>query len=163
MRSPTSWPRKAELKRAIVGGPPGSGKKLIEFIERSRDFTKALVSEKDLPEFAAQALQAATVSLAEKRRTDEAITAVDAAIEFGQIALDRGADLSAQLDHVTAVSLKAEIHRMRGEARPASEAAAKARALFSAIHAEDAEGQGLGDRFRQVADIIGAPATGGQP
>ncbi len=152
---------KAALQRFIDDRPLGKeNDALAFFMAKSHEFTKALVTERDLPEFAAQTLQAAAVSLAEKQRTEEAIKAVDAANELGQIALDRGADLSARLDYITSVSLKSEIHRLRGESAASSEATARAQALFSAIRAEDAEAQGLGERFRQVAEIIGASAGG---
>lgn len=158
---------RAALERTINGGPPGSERTaLLEFVTRSRDFSKALVSERDVPEFAAQTLQTAAVALAQKQKTDEALTAVDAAIELGQMALDRGAELSARFDHVTAVSLKSEIHRLRREFPASSEAAAQAQSLFSAIHAEDAEARGLGERYRQVADIVARltpPPAAGRP
>jgi hypothetical protein len=154
--------RRAALERAIASGSSGSqGPSLAEFITRSRQAVKALTSERDVPEYAAQTLQTAAVSLAEKKMTDEAVTAIDAAIELGQTALDRGADLSARLDHVTAVSLKSKILRLRGELP----AAARAKTLLSGIRVEDAEAQGLGERLRQVADTVGRPAppTGQKP
>lgn len=158
--------RRAALERAIASGSSGSqGPSLAEFITRSRQAVKALTSERDVPEYAAQTLQTAAVSLAEKKMTDEAVTAIDAAIELGQTALDRGADLSARLDHVTAVSLKSKILRLRGELPAAARAAARAKTLLSGIRVEDAEAQGLGERLRQVADTVGRPAppTGQKP
>jgi tetratricopeptide (TPR) repeat protein len=151
--------RKSALLRAIAGSPVGNERKtLSEFVTRSRDLTKALSAEKDLPEFAARTLQTAAVSLAQKQMTREAVDATDAAIEAGQTALDRGADLSAGLDHVAAIALKSQIHRMRGEAEASLEAAARAKTQFDTIKLQDAEAKGLGERFREVSNLVGRPS-----
>lgn len=153
--------QKAALQRMIAENIAGGERKaLVDFIASASELSKSLVSDKDIPELAAQTLQAGAVALAEKQETPEAMDAVDAAVEFGQTALDRGADLSARLDHITAVSLKSEIHRLRGDSQTSLEASSRARRLFSAIRGEDVDAQGLRERFRQIAEIIGRPAEG---
>lgn len=153
--------QKAALQRMIAeNAVGGESKALVDFIKSAKDLSKSLVYDKDIPELAAQTLQAAAVTLAEKQATLEAMDAVDAAVELGQTALDRGADLSARLDHITAVSLKSEIHRLRGDSQASLEASSRARQLFSAIRNEDVDAHGLRERFRQVAEIVRAPAEG---
>ncbi|UFW51097.1 MULTISPECIES: hypothetical protein [Bradyrhizobium] len=151
--------QKAALQRVIADNTSeGKGNALSDFIKSARDFSKSLASDKDLPALAAQMLQAAALTLAEKQELRKAMDAVDTAIELGQTALDRGADLSARLDHITAISLKSEIHLLRGDSQASLEASSRARQLFSTIRDEDVDAQGLRERFRQVAEIVRRPA-----
>lgn len=156
--------RKSALMPAIAGNPAGNERKtLSEFVTNSRGLTKALPAEKDIPEFAAQTLQTAAVALAQKQMTKEAADATEAAIETGQTALDRGADLPAGLDHIAAIALKSELHRIRGEAEASLEAGARAKALFSGISLQDAEAKGFGERYREVSNLVGTTAAGSRP
>jgi hypothetical protein len=146
--------RRAKLDRAIAKEPPASEHNaLAEFISSSRNYTKTLALEPGVPEFAAQALQVATVSLAGKRKLNDALIAADAAIDLRQEALKRGADLSARLDHAATISLKSEVLRLLGDTRLSSEIASQAKLLLSQISSKDIDQQGLAARYREVSEM----------
>lgn len=149
--------RKAALKRAMDGKPPGTERKaLSDFIAASKGLTEAAAKDKDLPEFAARTLHIAAVSLGEKRTMEEALIAVDSAIEFGKVGIDRGAELAMRLDLVSAFALKAQLHSRKKDPQASTRAAARAKELFAKISVTEAEQQGLRDRFEQVASLVGA-------
>lgn len=147
--------RKAVLDRAVATNlSSADSNPLSEFVARSIDLSTALHSESSVPEFAATALQVAAVSFTQKKRMDEALTAVDAAIELRALALARGAELNTRFDNIVTIGLKSEIHRLRGEFPRSSQAALQARTLLGQITPGEVQNEGLGERLQAVTELV---------
>ncbi len=155
--------RRAAFGRAIAHGTPESRTSaLMEFITSARAGVAASGSEWELARYAAEALQTMAVSLGERKVTGDAATAIDAAIELGQIAVERGNDLGFRMNQVMAIRLKATMHRALKETKAAAEADLRSLELFSRVRKEDAESQGLGERFEEVAKAVRPVQVPGQ-
>ncbi len=150
--------RRAMLERAIDGKVPAK-QALADFIVASRSRSNALSTDADLPRYAADTLQVAAVRFVEKNLGSEALQAVDQSIEFGKLALERGAPLSTKLEHVAVVTLKSVIHNWRGEASASAQAKEKAVELFASISAQEAASAGLSARYREIVDLVKPPVT----
>lgn len=147
--------RRAALDRTVANNLfTDDSNALAEFVARSIDLSVALRSERSVPEYAATALQVAVVSLTQNKRMDEALTAVDAAIELRALALAREPDLNTRFDNIVTIGLKSEIHRLRGEPSRSSRAAAQARTLLSKISKDEVQNEGLGERLQAVTELV---------
>lgn len=143
------------MDRAVANDPSSAETNpLAEFIARSIDLSTVLSSERSVPEFAATALQLTAVSLTQKKKMDQALIAVDAAIELRALALAQGADLNTRFDNIVTFGLKSEIHRLRGELPQSSHAALQARTLLGEITPVEVESEGLGERLQAVTELV---------